>query len=433
MLFHSGSFLVLFTVLVAVFTFHPKARVLLWASLLYYGLSNGWLMATLIVTAVVDYGIARAIHRRRRRWQLVASIASSSSILVFFKVDPLAIGLPIGISFYTFQSISYVVDVYRGRLKPCEGLREYALYLSFFPQIVAGPIVRGDELLPQLRRPMAPSGEDVTEGMQRIVAGVAKKALIADYLGVYADLVFGSPASYAGPEVVLAVYAYALQIYFDFSGYSDVAIGMARVLGVRLPENFEAPYRAKSIADFWRRWHITLSRWVRDYLFIPLGLLAGRNRVLRYASVLASMVLVGLWHGIGWGFLLWGALHGAALVAHARWRLFDRWLITFHFVVLSWIPFRSPTLGDAALLLRRATIEWDLSRCLTVLEVRGPQLLVMGFGATLALCPPRWLARPADWFVRAPTLAKAAVFVLLAQSVLQMRSAEIQPFIYFQF
>lgn len=433
MLFHSGAFLLSFTVVVAVFTFYPRAKVLLVASLLYYALSNGWLMATLIVTTVVDYAIARAIHRRRRRGLLALSIGLSLSILVFFKIDALSLGLPIGISFYTFQSISYVVDVYRGRLKPCESLREYALYLSFFPQIVAGPIVRGDELLGQLRRPLSPTRDDVTEGMQRIVAGVAKKALVADYLGVYADLVFGSPSSYAGPEVVLAVYAYALQIYFDFSGYSDVAIGMARVLGVRLPENFDAPYRAATIADFWRRWHITLSRWVRDYLFLPLGLLAGRSRLLRYASLLASMVLVGLWHGIGWGFLLWGALHGAALVAHARWRLFDRWLITLHFVVLSWIPFRAESLEQAGLVMRRAIAGWDPSRCLTLIEVRGPLLVVMAIGAALALAPRAWLARPAGWFVRAPIVAKAAVFVLLAQSVLQMRSAEIQPFIYFQF
>ncbi|MEZ4440947.1 MAG: MBOAT family O-acyltransferase [Polyangiaceae bacterium] len=465
--FHSGSFLAFFSLVVVAFALlggRARLGVLLAASLAYAHACNGRLAMLLLVTTGFDFLAARAIHRARRpairRLWLAASLCLSLGLLGIFKyadffleslaaftgrpATPLALVLPIGISFYTFQSIGYVVDVYRGRLVPCARLVDYALYLSFFPQVVAGPIVRPQELLPQLDRPPAPSRGDVAEGMQRLAAGLAKKALLADYLGTYVDLVFGSPEIYAGPEVAIAIYAYALQICFDFSGYSDMAIGMARVLGIRLPENFDAPYRARDLAEFWRRWHMTLSRWVRDYLFLPLALRAGRRLALRHAALFGSMLLVGLWHGAGWGFVLWGGLHGLGLVverlaaprtprARSALRAGLAWLATFHFVALSWIVFRAPSLDTARVLVLRGLRGWSLARLVVVLDHRAPLLGVIAIGFALALAPPRWLARAAARFTHAPAPAKALAFVALVQAVLQVRTTNVTPFIYFQF
>jgi D-alanyl-lipoteichoic acid acyltransferase DltB (MBOAT superfamily) len=469
LLFHSGAFFFFFTLLVLAYPLvrgRHLGRVLylLGFSLFYYYKCNGVFMVALLATTVADFLLAQRIARSpspgTRKLLVAASAVMGIGILGYFKYanfflgslaslrgasfSSLEIFLPIGISFYTFQSISYVVDVYRGDVEPCDNLLEYGFYLSFFPQIVAGPIVRASELLPQIRRPEPVTPEVMGQGVFRIVQGLAKKALIADYVGMYSDLVFNAPGTYGGVEVLLAVYGYALQIYFDFSGYSDMAIGMARLFGFRLPENFNAPYRATSITDFWRRWHISLSSWLRDYLYIPLG--GNRLGPLRqYINLFLTMLLGGLWHGASWTFVVWGGLHGAGLAAHKLlsqlwpaenagvvWRTLA-WLVTLHFVVALWVFFRAPSFADAWLVFERLASDWQLARTLEVLHVRRLLLLTMAVGAFVSLAPTDWRPRLQQRFVAAPVLAKAVVFLLVSQAVVQVQSSDVRPFIYFQF
>ncbi len=468
LLFSSGTFFLFFTLFLAGFALLKRmawARVtyVLSFSLFYYYKCNGAFMVTLLVTTLIDYALARQLAAETRpgvRKALVgASVLIGLGILGYFKYqnfflenvaaarglsfEPIDIFLPIGISFYTFQSLSYVVDVYRGDVEPCEDLLEYAFFLSFFPQIVAGPIVRAQDLLPQIRKTLEPTADDVASGLFRIVAGVVKKALLADYIGLYCDLVFDAPQTYGGFEILLATYGYALQIYFDFSGYSDIAIGMAQVLGFYLPENFNSPYRATSITDFWRRWHISLSTWLRDYLYIPLG--GNRSGPTRqYVNLMITMLLGGLWHGASWNFVVWGGFHGLGLAVHKGFSaLVPRgdgavrsalgWVLTLHFVIALWIFFRARDFESAWLVFSRMGAEWELSRVLTVLDVRRWLVAALAVGAAVALVPTAWGETLRRAFTRVPMVARAVVLLVVVQLVVQVRSTDVQPFIYFQF
>src|SRR5918998_2201611 len=315
--------------------------------------------------------VHRTADERRRRWIVAAIVAVDLGVLGVFKyygffvdetsrfLDGIGLGmplplltlaLPIGLSFITFQAISYVVDVKRGLLPPAS-LLDFGLYLSFFPHVVAGPIVRAREFIPQLATPRNPRDVAVGAGVVLIAIGLIKKVALADYLArEVVDPVFGVPEAYAAPDVALAAYAYAAQIYCDFSGYTDIAIGVALLMGFVFPQNFNSPYRATSFRDFWRRWHMTLSRFLRDFLYIPLGgNRGGKWRTAR--NLMITMVLGGLWHGAAWGFVLWGALHGTCLVVEHGLRGRDlrlpawlRWAIVFHVVVFGWILFRAENL-----------------------------------------------------------------------------------------
>ncbi len=469
LLFTSGTFFFLFTlflvglVLVRKMTWIRIAYVLSF-SLFYYYKCNGIFMVTLLATTLADYAIARQLATQtapRARKALVAvSVVMGLGVLGYFKYanfflenvasarglgfEHLDIFLPIGISFYTFQSISYVIDVYRKDVAPCEDLLEYAFYLSFFPQIVAGPIVRAKDLLPQIRKTVVPSSDAIASGLFRIVAGVVKKSLLADYIGIYCDLVFDAPQTYGGFEILLATYGYALQIYFDFSGYSDIAIGMALIVGFTLPENFDVPYRARSITEFWRRWHITLSTWLRDYLYIPLG--GNRvGRIRQYVNLMVTMLLGGLWHGASWNFVLWGGLHGAGLAAHKLWtRIVPKadgnsvrnalgWVLTLHFVVALWVFFRARDFATALLVFERMGAEWEMARVLTVLDVRRWVVGCIVVGGALALVPSPWGNSVRRAFMRMPIPARAVLLLVVVQLVVQVSSSDVQPFIYFQF
>ena len=349
---------------------------------------------------------------------------------------PLAtLALPVGISFFTFQAISYVVDVKRGLVAPAP-LLDVGLYLSFFPHLVAGPIVRAREFLPQLQQPRDPARVAVGAGVMLIAVGLLKKVALADVLArEVVDPVFAVPEAYASPDVLLAVYAYAAQIYCDFSGYTDIAIGLALLLGIVFPQNFDRPYRALSVGDFWRRWHMTLSRFLRDFLYIPLG--GNRGGRLRTArNLLITMGLGGLWHGAAWGFVLWGLLHGGFLVAEhqlrgrVRWAVpaWARWLVVFHLVALAWIPFRAPDLDLAGAVLAQlaqpgpATLWAPLPVLLTALVI-GAMLL-----------PPRPLdaLRARVETAPAPLLAVGlAVTILFVGATIPAQG--VPPFIYFAF
>ena len=345
----------------------------------------------------------------------------------------LTLALPIGLSFITFQAISYVVDVKRGFLPPASTF-DFAIYLSFFPHVVAGPIVRAREFIPQLSKPRNPRDVAVGAAVVLIALGLVKKVAIADYLArEVVDPVFGVPEAFAAPDVALAAYAYAAQIYCDFSGYTDIAIGVALLMGFVFPQNFNSPYRATSFRDFWRRWHMTLSRFLRDFLYIPLGgSRGGKWKTAR--NLMITMVLGGLWHGAAWGFVLWGTLHGAGLVIERSLRgridapAWLRWAIVFNLVVFGWVLFRAETLELALTFYAQlaqpgpATL-WAPVTVAAVVGVIGFQLL-----------PPAPLERLRLRVAELPSYALgfglAAVVALVGATV---PSQGVPPFIYFQF
>ncbi len=343
------------------------------------------------------------------------------------------IALPVGVSFFTFQAISYVVNVKRGLVAPGRWI-DVAVYLSFFPHLVAGPIVRAREFLPQLAQPRDSERVAVGAAVTLIAMGLVKKVVIADYLArAVVDPVFAVPQAYGGPDVLLAAYAYAAQIYCDFSGYTDMAIGLALILGFEFPQNFRSPYRATGLRDFWRRWHMTLSRFLRDFLYIPLGGNRG-GRLLTYRNLFLTMLLGGLWHGAAWTFVLWGALHGAGLVCeHAlggKLKLpgWLRWALTFNFVVLGWVLFRSQSIADFATVIGRFTVPGSATLLTT------PVILALVVVLGLQLLPPRPVQSLQSWVAaaRPATLgAGLAAVILLAGATVS--SQGVPPFIYFRF
>jgi len=410
MLFPTVTFAVFFLVVyVANWLTMPRPRLWRWtilaASLVFYAWWDWRFVLLLIAVAVANQflavrlaaaGVAAGAEegsggRRRagRPWLILAVVFDLALLGVFKYYDFFAASLdrllsafglgsslplldlvlPVGISFLTFRVITYVVDVYRGSLAPAPAL-DFAVYVAFFPYLLAGPIARAADFLPQLRAPRDPRSVDAARAFRLIVAGLAKKVLIADYLATHlVDGLFATPDQYSSWETLVGIYAYAVQIYCDFSGYTDIAIGVALLLGFALPENFDAPYAARSVRDFWRRWHITLSTWLRDYLYIPLGgNRGGSRRTAR--NLMLTMLLGGLWHGAGWTYVLWGGLHGGALVVeHGRadrrrrlglpgpgattWARAGQRLLTFHFVALAWVVFRADTIAAAGAVLAR--------------------------------------------------------------------------------
>jgi alginate O-acetyltransferase complex protein AlgI len=439
---------------------HPRAwkPFILVASYVFYAAASAGYAVLLAAVTLGNQAaavlIGRARTERARKGVLAAAIAMDLAVLGVFKyygffaeeigrsLDGVGLGmplpllelaLPIGLSFITFQAISYVVDVKRGLLPPATTI-DFALYLSFFPHVVAGPIVRAREFIPQLATPRDPRNVAVGAGVVLIAIGLVKKVAVADFLARnIVDDVFSVPQAYSAPDVALAAYAYAAQIYCDFSGYTDIAIGVALLMGFVFPQNFNSPYRALSFSDFWRRWHMTLSRFLRDFLYIPLG--GNRGGRLRTArNLMITMVLGGLWHGAAWGFVLWGALHGCCLVVEHQLRgrvhapAWLRWLIVFHVVVLGWILFRSESLSLAADFISRLAVPgpatlWTPAVVLAVVAVIGLQLL-----------PPDPLERIRLRAARLPAPALGtALAVVIALVGATVPGGSVPPFIYFQF
>jgi alginate O-acetyltransferase complex protein AlgI len=345
----------------------------------------------------------------------------------------LTLALPIGLSFITFQAISYVVDVRRGLLPPASTL-DFALYLSFFPHVVAGPIVRAREFIPQLATPRDPRNVAVGAGVVLIALGLVKKVALADFLArSIVDPVFAVPEAYAAPDVALAAYAYGAQIYCDFSGYTDIAIGVALLMGFVFPQNFNSPYRATSFSDFWRRWHMTLSRFLRDFLYIPLGGNRG-GRLKTARNLMITMTLGGLWHGAAWGFVLWGVLHGVCLVVEHQLRgrvqapAWLRWAIVFNVVMFGWVLFRAESLELAGAFLGQLAHPGPAT--LWTPAIVGAVVAVIGF----QLLPPAPLERVRLGVARLPAPALAGVLAFVTAVVgATVPSEGVPPFIYFQF
>ena len=476
-----------------------RTAMLLWVlafDLFFFWQANGYLMLLLPATAAVNYFLTNLIRRpavapqradenyfsgkfaekpisappsttptqsNRRsgsKWILALIVLLDLGALVYFKYAGFFAGiwnsltgsnlsfgeivLPIGISFYTFQAISYSVDVYRGTYDGRPDFLEFCFYLSFFPLLLAGPITRAGRFLPQIRRARPATRRELRLGLWLVVCGLVKKGVLADYLAVYNNLAFDSPLAYSGYELLMAVLGYTMQIYLDFSGYSDLSIGIAALMGFRLDDNFLFPYRSLNLTEFWRRWHISLSTWFRDYVYIPLG----GNRKGQARTLLnnfLTMVVAGLWHGSTWMFVLWGALHGAGLAVHKLCRGWLKkipdawpvkavsWLLTMAFVMACWVFFRAGSLEDVQEIFRRIFTEFDLAYAAPFWAARKLWCVALAVAAAGLLLPPRAYNALKAGFKRLPWVVIFLVFLLAVQLVIQLRSGDIQPFIYYQF
>jgi alginate O-acetyltransferase complex protein AlgI len=376
-------FLIVLLALALCRTRWQRQLAILLSSIVFYGYWNAWYLFLLATPSVIDYFCALRISetedQRRRKFWLRFSIASNLGLLAYFKytnffvqnfaklvgrdIHVLHILLPVGISFYTFKTMSYTIDVYRRHIEPCRSWWKYAMFVTYFPELVAGPIVRASVFLPQMTRSLKPSWPRAYVGLQLVALGFSKKLLVADRLATFVDSVFVHASIYSSGTIWSAVIAYSLQIYCDFSGYSDIAIGISRIIGFDLPENFNMPYSSTSITEFWRRWHMTLSQWLRDYLYIPLG--GNRKGKLRtYINLTLTMLLGGLWHGANWTFVAWGALHGLALAIHKLWMDGTKgrnwkvprvlgWAMTYVYVCFCWVLFRASDFHSAMLIMRK--------------------------------------------------------------------------------
>jgi D-alanyl-lipoteichoic acid acyltransferase DltB (MBOAT superfamily) len=438
----------------------------------------GWALLCLgviFVGSTIDFFVGRALgrvtSRAGRNALLLTSIVYYLGVLSVFKywnfaadsfaslfaalgvplhVTHLRLVLPFGISFFTFETMSYTIDVWRGELPPAKRYLDYLLFVCFFPHLVAGPIVRPAQMLPQLAAEPRADAAMQARGLWRIATGLAKKIVIGDFLAqALVNRVFATPERFTALEVLLAVYGYAVQIYVDFSGYSDVAIGSAALFGYELPENFDAPYVTRNLQEFWHRWHISLSSWLRDYLYKPLGGSRG-GAVRTYRNLMITMVLGGLWHGASWNFVIWGALHGGALAVTRMWQ---RWrdgrriregkasarsgsplgqvlatVATFHFVCLAWIFFRAPTFAHAGLALEQmAHGAWTMG------HITPKVVPVIVVAMALHFVPKDWENRARDAFVGTPAVVQGFVLAAAAMAIHLAASAKPEPFVYGQF
>jgi D-alanyl-lipoteichoic acid acyltransferase DltB (MBOAT superfamily) len=475
MLFPTTDFAIFFAVVFALhWALNPHRRAWKWfmlaASYAFYAWWDWRLVLLLVlVSALAQLGalwVERQEDERRRRWRLGVAVVALLLPLGWFKyygffalslanafdsiglsapVPLLQVLLPVGISFYTFMAISYVVDVSRLEITPAPWLDVF-VYLAFFPHLVAGPIVRGEELLPQLRRARDPGSIDVSRAAYLIFGGLFKKIVVSSFLAAQiVDPVFGAPAAHSAIETLFAIYGYAIVIYTDFSAYSDIAIGVALLLGVEFPPNFDRPYSAISLRDFWHRWHMTLSRWLRDYLYIPLGG-SRRGEVRTAVNVMVTMLLGGLWHGAGWTFLVWGGLHGGGQVL-GRYRARRRVarglpagpvssvevlrakVVTFHLVCLGWVFFRADSVASAFEVLGRLVRGWGEGTGLVT-----PMVVAAIAGMLVVQNLPR---TPADRlqlaFSRAGPVLQGAALALVLFAITIVGPQGVSPFIYFQF
>ncbi|MDE6559047.1 MAG: MBOAT family protein, partial [Muribaculaceae bacterium] len=352
--------------------------------------------------------------------------------------------LPVGISFYTFQSISYVVDVYKQRIHPTRNWFDYLFFLSFFPALVAGPIVRADYFLPQLKKNLRPTSAMIWSGLWLIIIGIIKKALIADYIAQYNDLIFNDPSLYTGVQTLMGVLGYTMQIYCDFSGYSDMAIGLALIMGFRLGINFNSPYQSKNLTEFWRRWHISLSSWLRDYLYIPLG--GNRKGTFRtYLNNFLTMLIGGLWHGAAWKFIFWGAMHGVGLAIHKACKpvlekipnnwfvVFISWALTFVYVSLLWVFFRAADFSQSIQIIKNIFVDFYPDQIIQFAGQRPQWCIMMGVLIVCHFIPESWGEKIETWFIKMPWLIKLGIFIVAVQLVIEFMTAEVAPFIYFPF
>ncbi len=475
MIFSSGFFLFLFLAFILLYVplqGNKKARMIyvtLFSYFFYYK-SSGIYFILLFIATICDYILANQIYKSegktRRKLLLVLSLSFNLGILCYFKYtnffyqlwcdlvqapfNPLNIFLPVGISFFTFQSMSYTIEIYRKDIKPVKKFLDYAFFVSFFPQLVAGPIVRAKDFLPQIERPLIITQEMFGRGIFLIITGLFKKAIISDYISTnFVDRIFDNPSLYSGLENLFGIYGYALQIYCDFSGYSDMAIGIALLLGIRFNVNFDSPYQSATITEFWRRWHISLSSWLKDYLYISLG--GNRKGKLRtYLNLIITMLLGGLWHGASLRFVFWGAIHGVSLAVHklvmnhfssfkkegAEMNPFRRVLgviVTFHLVCFGWIFFRADSMAVGLDVLKQIFTDFHPEIFLQFVVGYDKVFILLLIGYIAHFIPKRVENRMQQFVIDSPMLLQAFYLILVIFIVTQVKSSGIVPFIYFQF
>ncbi len=488
-IFSSPSFWVFFLFVLGGFLFVYRKMFLrnlylFMVSLFFYYKSGGLFLILLILVTVIDFSCGLFINRSGskagRRFFLILSIFSNIGLLAYFKYTGFIIQtfndlfgtafvvkdylqsfsnqyfgthfnissiiLPVGISFFTFQSLSYTIDVYRRKLEPVKNIIDFGFYVSFFPQLVAGPIVRASEFIPQLYKPYSVTQREMSHAIFLIMKGLIKKIIVSDFIAVsFVDRIFELPTAHSGFENLMAVYGYGLQIYCDFSGYTDIAIGLGLLLGFRLPLNFNSPYKAANVSDFWKRWHISLSRWLKDYLYIPLG--GNRKGRLRtILNVMITMLLGGLWHGAALRFVLWGGLHGVALAfnktaeyffgertSRGRFRLAVSVFFTFQFVSFCWIFFRAQDLQNVGLMLRQIVNDFLPSSFESVFKLFGGAFALITAGYFIHFLPEKVKESYRGLFIRIPVGAQMVIVLMIAFLLYQMRAGEIMPFIYFRF
>ena len=463
----SGTY---FIFLAALFlAYWPVARsraaaltLLLFANYFFYARWDLYFLAVIPAVSTIDFAIARGLQASERAW--LRRLLISSSILMnlgllatlkympFFlenwaawtggAVRPWSLALPVTLSFYVFQALTYTIDLYRRDIPGTKSYLAYLTAVSFFPTTLAGPITRVSVLVDQLDRRKPLSADDGGRALFLIGMGLVKKLMVADYLAQnLVNRVFDFPNLYSGTEVLVSVYGYTLQIYYDFSGYTDIAIGSALLLGIQLPPNFKRPYAAGNIADFWRRWHMTLSNWLRDYLYFSLPGLRSKWKVFAYTNVVITMLIGGLWHGPSWTFIVWGALHGVALAALRLWQnlrgkragapgawRFATIFVTFHFVAFAWIFFRAPSIEGAMTMLSRIG-----SGTVSFVNVPGVFWMVLAIGWVGHYFPERWHAAGLNLYVRAPFYAQAAALLALVMGLQYVAGTGAAPFIYNRF
>jgi len=468
MLFNQWAFLVFFAVVYGSYLAllkHRKAQnvLLVVASYAFYAFWDWRFLSLLFASTVADYAIGLwlgAAQGARRKQLVVASVVLNLTFLGVFKyynffagslaavlervglhasLPTLHVILPVGISFYTFMSLSYTIDVYRGDTKPARSFLDYALFVAYFPHLVAGPIVRDTVLLPQLQRQRRITAQAVQSGALLVLIGLTRK-FTADYLSEDVELVFADPRAQSSATVAAAAFMFALQIYGDFAGYTDIARGISRMMGIELVRNFEHPYFAPNITVFWRRWHMSLSSWLRDYLYIPLG--GNRGAPWHaYRNLMLTMLLGGLWHGASWNFVIWGGLHGLALCVHKLWlrgrKTAERppfsvgavaaWALTFAWVCLAWIFFRAPTLGSAiGVIAQIAHLHGGF----------GPNILkhaAIGLAILLFIDLPQHRQQDETAWRRWPWPVRGLVYASLVIAAVILHTTHDVPFIYFQF
>lgn len=469
MLFPTVEFGIFF-IIVFIFSWSLKDKDLLRklfltaASYFFYGFWNWKFMFLLLSCSFGNYlfGLFLGVTDKKKKRKLIVALAITwnLTILGFFKyygffitslnnmlqgigfhthLPLLEILLPVGISFFTFQAMSYVIDVYRNEIPPSKNVLDILLYISFFPQLVAGPIVRAKDFLPQLLKKPNPLKIPAARAFVLISAGLIKKVIIANYIATeLVDPVFEDPLSFSSLEVLFAVYGYAIQIYCDFSAYSEIAIGIAALLGYYFPDNFNFPYRSQSIREFWRRWHISLSTWLRDYLYIPLGG-SRKGKLKTYRNLALTMLLGGLWHGAAWNFVLWGALHGAGLSIERffsekvkiKKNLFIKILLVifvFHFVCISWVFFRSRSFSAAMEYFKALG---NISTEITLITPFIIIMIVIGIGMHFLPEGPGKFIR--DKFSKLPIVVQGLILGLVLLMISAFGPEGVAPFIYFRF
>lgn len=472
MLFNSLEYALFLFVVFVLFWSMARARavrtvLLLFASWLFYMSWNATFIALIVGSTVLDYfvglGLASTTRPGARRALLLASLIGNLGCLGLFKyadflIDAVSDGLaaagipvapgrlnlilPVGISFYTFQTLSYTIDVYRGRLEPTRNFVEFATFVAFFPQLVAGPIVRAGEFLPQFANEPRLGLHRAGEAAFLILRGLVKKVLVADFLAAnLIDRVWDDPGAWSSLEVWLAVFAYTWQLYGDFSGYTDIARGSAKLFGFELPINFRRPFDSTGPIDFWDKWHITLSTWIRDYVYIPLGG-SKRGRVRSYANLFVAFLLTGIWHGAGWTFVIFGLWHATTVSLNRIWRDLrgkkdaevTGWkrrvlvLLNLSLFVVHWPMFRSPDLDNMLAMYERMFAFEG-----TAFRVAWYVVAVIGVFTMIHFSPPKWVTRAREQMARAPAVVQAAVALSVTAALVWVGRQQAAPFIYFQF